>query len=505
MQSESERYTQMITEWGMQVSDLIRSSTRNSMLYDRKEDTYNIIRTIAEEKAIEKIRIYNKKGTIIFSANENEINQTVDMQNEACYACHKKENDFIIEPLTSERRRIFNDSSGTRLLGFVTAIKNEESCYTSDCHFHSQDESILGTLDVIMSLKNTDELIMQERSKMISTSIILTLFLALTVGVLIWFFVHVPVRKITVATKEISSGNLDYRIDVFTYDEIGKLATSFNKMTNDLKDAKKEITEWSNKLEKRVEEKTEELKKTQERILQIEKMASLGQLSATVAHELNNPMAGILTYSKLIQKKLSKDNVIIPDKEPITKHLKMIETESDRCGLIIKDLLLFSKKQKAEFRPHKINSIVETSLHLIDHHLNLHNIDLKTNFAPNLPQAHVDENQIKQMLLALYVNAVEAMDDGGLLSISTVYVPREKYISIQIQDNGKGISEEDKAHIFEPFFTTKYEVKGFGLGLSVVYGIVDNHQGEILVDSELNKGTTFTIKLPVNQHNVNKS
>lgn len=243
LQSESKRYTQMITECGMRVSEIVRSSTRNSMLFDRKEDTYNIIRTIAQRKEIEKIRIYNKNGTIIFSADENEINHTVDMQNEACYMCHKKEGDFIIEPQTSERRRIFKKVDGTRLLGFVTPIKNEESCYTSDCHFHNKDELILGTLDVIMSLKDTDEYLSQERSKMISTSIALTLFLALTVGALIWFLVHVPVRKMTLATKEITAGNLDHKIDSSTKDEIGLLATSFNKMTMDLKDAKKEITE----------------------------------------------------------------------------------------------------------------------------------------------------------------------------------------------------------------------------------------------------------------------
>lgn len=505
LQSESERYTQMITEFGLRVSEIIRSSTRHSMLYDRKEDTYNIIRTIAKETVIEKVRIYNKNGSIIFSADEDEINQTVDMQNEACYMCHKKGGDFIIEPTTNERRRIFKKADGTRLLGFVTPINNETSCYTSTCHYHKKSDTILGTLDIIMSLGKTDEILLEERKKMISTSIAVTLFLALTVGVLIWFFVHVPVRKITLATKEISSGNLDYRINFYTKDEIGLLASSFNKMTKDLKEAKNEITEWSNKLEKRVEEKTEELKKTQERILQIEKMASLGQLSATVAHELNNPMAGILTYSKLIQKKLKKDNVFIPDKEPIMKHLKMIETESERCGLIIKDLLVFSKKQKAEFRPHQINSIIETSLQLIDHHLNLNNIELKRNLASNLPQIQVDENQIKQMLLALYVNAVEAMDHGGILTVSTNFLPGEKSININIQDNGKGISDEVKAHIFEPFFTTKHETKGFGLGLAVVYGIVQNHQGEILVESKLHKGTVFTIKLPIDQNRLNES
>ena len=269
-------------------------------------------------------------------------------------------------------------------------------------------------------------------------------------------------------------------------------------MTEDLRKAKKEITEWSNVLEKRVEEKTEELKKTQERILQIEKMASLGKLSATVAHELNNPMAGILTYSKLIQRKLQKKELSPPERETILKQLKMIETESDRCGKIIKDLLLFSKKQRIEIKPHSLNDIVDMSLQLVSHHLQLNNIEVKKELQTNLPQVNVDENQIKQMLLALFVNAVEAMDENGILIISTHYKEAEKKVYLSVKDNGKGIPEELMPHIFEPFFTTKNAVKGFGLGLSVVYGIVQNHHGEIKVDSKINQGTVFTIKLPIN-------
>jgi two-component system NtrC family sensor kinase len=264
-----------------------------------------------------------------------------------------------------------------------------------------------------------------------------------------------------------------------------------------LRVAKKEITEWSNELEKRVNEKTDELQKTQERILQIEKMASLGQLSATVAHELNNPMAGILTYSKLIQRKLEKDPLPATEKENILKHLKMIETESDRLGKIIKDLLLFSKKQEPEFREVNLNDVVEMSFQLVSHHLELHNITLERTLQPNMPMVQVDDNQIKQMLLALYVNATEAMDEEGVLKVSTYLKQSEQKVYLVVSDNGKGIPEDVQPHIFEPFFTTKNAVKGFGLGLSVVYGIVHNHKATISVESEVNIGTTFIIKFPV--------
>ncbi len=504
LSSQLENYEQMVTDCGMRTSELIRASTRHSMLLNQNEATYNIIRTIARQEAIEKIRIYNKEGTIIFSADDSEINTTVDMEHEACYMCHVQ-NTIIHEPSTQERRRIFTDNNGMRLLGFVTAIKNEESCYTSSCHFHDQDDTILGTLDVIISLEETDKKIEQQKSSMITESIAVTLFLAFAIGIFIWIFVHVPVNKLIIGTKEISSGNLDYKINTTTNDEIGSLGQSFNKMTGDLNAAKKEITEWSDELENRVNQKTKELKNTQERILQIEKMASLGQLSATVAHELNNPMAGILTYSKLIQKKINAVDMELQKKESILKSLKMIESESERSGSIVKNLLLFSRKEKTEIRQHSINAIIESSLLLITHHLKLNNIELQKNLQSDIPKIFVDENQIKQALIAIFVNAVEAMENVGILKIMTHYKSAERSVYIHIQDNGKGISLEDQKRIFEPFFTTKNAVKGVGLGLSVVYGIIRNHNGLVQVESKINEGTTFIIKLHVDKRQVKKN
>jgi two-component system NtrC family sensor kinase len=356
--------------------------------------------------------------------------------------------------------------------------------------------SVLGLLDIILSLEETDKSVAIQQSNLIRTNIIITLVLAFLVGGFIWFFVYIPIAKLNIGTKEISSGNLDYKIISKSKDEIGLLAESFNKMTEDLKIAKREILEWSNGLEKRVLEKTKELKKTQQRILQIEKMASLGKLSATVAHELNNPLAGILTFSKLIQRKLNKKTTP-EDIKFILEHLKMIETESDRCGKIINDLLIFSKKQRTEVKPTNLNSILEESLQLIAHHLKLNNIELNKKLMADIPEVNIDPNQIKQALLALYMNAQEAMEGGGILTVATYYNKNEKWVYIRIHDNGKGILEEIRPHIFEPFFTTKNSVKGYGLGLPVVYGIIHNHDGEIKIESEVNKGTTIFIKLPI--------
>jgi two-component system NtrC family sensor kinase len=330
---------------------------------------------------------------------------------------------------------------------------------------------------------------------MISTNIAITLILGLVVGIFLWFWVHVSVNKLIIGTREVSSGNLSYNIEKTGNDEMGILARSFNVMTGDLQKAKEEITAWSNQLEHRVKEKTEALENTQKRNLQIEKMASLGQLAATVAHELNNPMAGILTYSKLIQKKLNKDHLDNEEKEAILKNLRMIEAESARSGEIVKNMLLFSRQEAIDMKPHQIDKIIDDSLDLISHHLKLHNIRLLKDIQRDLPLVDVDENQMKQALLALYVNAVEAMENEGTLSIKTQQNRSQGSISIFIGDTGKGIPEKVKSQIFEPFFTTKNAVKGVGLGLSAVYAIIHKHQGEISVESEVDKGTTFEIRI----------
>ena len=498
IQSQAQHYNNMLTLCAMRTSNIIRASTRYAMLLNRREDAQNIVNTIGLQYGIKRIRVYDKEGIIKFATDSSDLEKKIGFTSRECNVCHAA-NGKPIHPITTDRqKRIVTQEDGTRNLGFITPIPNEKSCYSAECHVHKKEDKILGVLDICLSMKDTDAILEQEKANMITYNVVVTLLLALIVGLVIWVGVHVPMTKFLIGTKEISSGNLNYEIDIKRKDEIGVFAESFNKMTEDLRKAKKEITEWSNELEKRVGEKTEELKKTQERILQIEKMASLGKLSATVAHELNNPMAGILTYSKLIQRKLQNDELSPSEKESILKQLKMIESESDRCGKIIKDLLLFSKKQRIEIKPHSLNEIVKMALQLVSHHLQLNNIEVRKELQPNLPMVNVDENQIKQMLLALIVNAVEAMDENGVLTISTIYKVSEKKVYLSVKDNGKGIPEEVMPHIFEPFFTTKNAVKGFGLGLSVVYGIVQNHRGEIKVDSTLNEGTTFTIKLPIN-------
>jgi len=239
-----------------------------------------------------------------------------------------------------------------------------------------------------------------------------------------------------------------------------------------------------------------ELKEMQEQVIRSEKLASLGKLSATIAHEINNPIAAVLTYIKLLMKLVGRGQFASERLEDIERYLKTMSSEMTRCGDIVKNLLAFSRQTRIEIKLQDIEPIIRKTLDLVSHNLTLKEINVAVKLASELPQVKCDFRQIQQALLNLVVNASEAMENGGVLTISATPAEKSGFVEITISDTGCGISKEDQKSIFEPFFTTKSEEKGVGLGLSVVYGIISNHNGSIEVESEVGKGSTFKILLP---------
>ena len=250
-------------------------------------------------------------------------------------------------------------------------------------------------------------------------------------------------------------------------------------------------------MHKNIKEAYQDLKEVQEQIVWTEKLASLGKLAATIAHEINNPLAGVLNYIRLIIKQLSRNRFTHEKLEDISRYLKIMESETARCGEIVKDLLAFARRTKITMESNNIEDIINKTLNLISHELEMKELQLKKNIAPNLPKVKCDFKQIQQVLLNLMYNASEAMPSGGTLTITANRANGAKaLLEVTISDTGCGISEKDMENIFEPFFTTKEEGKGVGLGLSVVYGIIARHNGTIAVESEPGKGSTFKVRLP---------
>ncbi len=475
------------------LSDFIKGSTRYGMLLNRREDTHQIINRLGQENGIEVIRVYNKKGEIMFSSIEEEIGKTVDMTAEACYICHSESKPIESIP-EKNRSRIVIRQDGHRSLGLINPIKNELDCSNADCHAHPPDIKILGVLDIKMSLDSLDKNIKDAENQILLFSIVLIVLINLVTAVFIRKFVHKPVHLLIEGTNAIAAGNLKYKIQLNSKTEIGELAKMFNTMTDQLEKAYNEIKEWSITLENKVNEKTDELKHAQAHLFHIEKMASLGRLAATVAHELNNPLEGILTLTRLQIKRLNKNSLTREEVEDILKDLNFIAEETLRSGNIVKNLLLFSRQQPTDFKEADIEQIIEKCIMLIQHHLKLNNINLIKDYQIKDKNVLCNDQQLQQAFLALMINSVEAMQNGGELKISLLE-PNSDEIEIHFSDTGQGIPDEIRDKIFEPFFSTKSNGKGIGLGLSVVYGIINNHKGKISFYSKIGQGTTFKIKL----------
>ncbi len=483
-----------MTEAGAQrFCDLIQHSTHYGMLKNRKEDVHQIIRTIAQEPGVEGVRIYDKQGVIIFSADDEEIGGRVDLRAEACFSCHESNRPLQSVP-ESGRMRIFRKASGDRVLGLINPIENGPDCYNAPCHAHPPDQSVLGVLDVTMSLAASDARLADTRRQAIAGAVLIALMAGLISALFIYRMVRAPVRRLIQGAQCVAEGDLSTELQIDGDNEISRLARAFNDMTRDLRKARSELTGWSNRLEERLEKKTEELGQTQRQIAHMDKMASLGKLAATVAHELNNPLAGILNYSKLIERTIRESRPGDPDTDELMRQLSLIQKEAGRSGTIVRNLLVFARKSGAEMALHTLNTVLERSVMLVRHHLEMAGIQLETEFIEGDDSLVCDADQLAQALVALMVNAVEAMDQGGTLRVSAR--ERGDAIEIAVADTGVGIPEEALPHIFEPFYTSKENGEGTGLGLAVVYGIVQRHGGTIDVESKVEEGTRFRIILP---------
>jgi two-component system NtrC family sensor kinase len=486
-----------IHHFAEQTSDLIKQSFFQMMLYNKREDLQETILKVGKEPLIEQIQIYNKDGVINFSNIESQIGKAVGMDAQVCTPCHTPDG-FVDKERIGGTTRIYFNPENKRVLELINPIQNSRECSSFPCHAHSPDQKILGILDIQMSLASIDESIQAARTKSYINSIFFMILSLFLIAIIIYIILHIPFKKLRLGTEALADGDLKYRIDLDRHDELGKLAKSFNGMAGNLQQAYEKLQAGSDELEERIQMKTKELEQIYQGMRQVEKMASLGTMAATVAHELNNPLAGIVTYAKLLQRKIQK-HLSTDKSKDILDDLDLIRSESMRCGDIVRNLLIFARESSTHFNRHSLNSILTQAISIVKHHFVLSGIEYQIVNELDSDEIRCDFSQLQQALIALFVNAVEAMPGGGQLTITLKQPPPPKtgFILIIIQDSGIGIPEEIKNKIFEPFFSTKQESKGVGLGLAVVYGIIQRHQGKIWVESQEGAGTSFFIELPV--------
>jgi len=573
-----------------QLSEAVKSDTEYDMLHNDRERIHESIRRIGQQESIDRIRILNKSGEIIYSSDLPDIGKMVDKQAESCYRCHSAGKP--LERLeTQDRTRIFRPQPGAaRLLGIINPIYNAPSCWTAACHAHPKTQTVLGVLDVTIPLTEIDRNIRHSQAAAVVLAISAVLILSLIVGLMVRRWIHRPVQELLNATRSVAGGNLAYRVDVNKEDELGMLARSFNDMTENLAQARLQL-------------------------FQSDKLASLGRLAAGVAHEINNPLTAVLTYGSYLLKRSQG--------QPEThEDLKVIVSETIRCREIVKSLLDFARQTVPKKRKADINEIVHRAAKVVENQLALGRVKLVMDLDPGLPHVMVDANQIQQVFINLMVNASDAIgenrgtikitsrsislrstealqikralcpkrhdlidrkiqidnkpaismryrrkEDTGLIYLNPMYgstdhrlgnmppidegvqllcpdcsksliaegescpacgapvyefeVPlkgmvqgclrggcgwhrwdqadsawNDEFVEVRVEDNGCGIPKSQIPKLFEPFATTKGQ-KGTGLGLAVTWGIVDNHNGTIQVESEVDVGTTFIIRIPV--------
>jgi two-component system NtrC family sensor kinase len=520
-----------------QISGTIIHGTWQAMLADRRDDAYQMMRNIGRQAGIERIRIFNREGRVMFSSGPD-AGTMVDKNAEACFLCHAQSRPLVRVDVPS-RVRIFRRPSGGRVMGMVTPIYNEAACYEAACHAHPRELQVLGVIDVDMSLARVDREMAGARARALGVAVMTVIITGTFIALFVRRFVGRPIRRLIEATQSVSRMNLDQAVGVHTGDEVGELAWSFDLMRQHLSRAVEANLQFTQELEKKVAERTAQLVATRQNLERKDRLASLGALSATMAHEINNPVAGVRNLATLMNRLLTDEGLPPAGVARFRAYLEQVEEETGRVGRIVTDLLSFSRQGQPVREPTDLNTVLQNTLTLLSPRLHQYWIWCRLEADESLPLVPCDKAQVMQVVLNLVMNAAEAMGEGGEIVLRTRYErnsspwvgtggeerpagegrrdgmePRDMaerpdvtedpgivesrgMAVVEIQDCGRGIPEDLLARVFDPFFTTKPEGQGVGLGLAVVYGIVEAHGGTIELSSKPGKGTTARVILPL--------
>lgn len=501
--SVNERYMKSILEEnGHNIGSLVEGALYKSMLENDRTSLQGTLDIINTMTGIDDVNMYDTDYNLAYSSVSGDDEKHIDPD---CKSCHadiatmfpKKEKAYRIIDSDSECKMSRKTNNGRHLL-ISSPILNAPSCFTAGCHAHDQTEEVLGSLLIKLPLKGIDDSLDRSRKNYFIIASVMTALLLIMLVVFTGEKIKKPLHSLIRASEAVSRGDNTTRLEIRPnqLSDMRMVSAAFNHMLDNLQKASEELQNWSQQLEYKVRKKSEELGQAQNELMNVERIASLGRLSLSVAHEINNPLSGILIYAKLIYKQLQNQELPKEKKESVLKHLKFIESEAKRCGDIVKGLLDFSRKDQNDFEPRNINPILLETHDLMEHQMKVANIRFLHDFSAGNDLVYCSPNQIKQVCLALLVNAAEAIGENGEVVFSSTN-PDDRHIRIDVTDNGPGISSEDMPHIFEPFYTTKDKGNGIGLGLAIVHGIIQNHKGRTEVRSERGSGTTMSVILPL--------
>ncbi|MGC4117682.1 MAG: ATP-binding protein [Myxococcales bacterium] len=472
-----------------QLIETMKSSIYHHMLADERQTAYLTMETIGRQKGIDSVRMYNATGRITFSKHVSEAGVVVDRKANACAGCHAASGPGPLASMISDQR-IETAPDGHRVLAVATPVLNEKSCWTAACHAHPEATKVLGVLDMGISLEEADQGILALERQTLAIAAGSIILLVLAVLMFVRASVLGPLRDIVQGTRRVAEGNLAMDIPVRAGDELGLLAQSFNGMTASLRKTGDELKVLMESLEKQVQERTAALRQAQDQLVQSEKMSSLGKLSASIAHEINNPLMGILTIAKLLVRMAEGEPPSKP-RDSSLKQLRMVQRETERCSAIVRNLLDFARQRPLALKDVDVNAAIDEALSVAANQAAIQGVRIDKQLG-TVPTVQADMGQLRQAFLNIVLNAIDAMPKGGTLAVISRL--NGEMVEVEVSDTGSGISPEHLKKIFDPFFTTKE--KGTGLGLSVVFGIVQRHGGKVDVKSTVGQGTSITLALP---------
>lgn len=470
------------------ISETIISTTHYGMLNNDSQSVYQMIAEVGRQPEIDHIRLLNKEGVIRYSTHTEEIGNRISKEAESCAVCHHEESTVADAPSMNRSRR-FVDQQGMPVLGLTKGIYNEPACSNAACHIHLPGDKLVGILDIIIPLSLRDQQVAIFRSNFVIFASGMLVFLFFFLVLVTHKYVKEPIRQLIRHTQKVSQGDFAGTMGPLASEEMQELGNAFEVMTHSLHMAQQQLQEANITLEERVVLRTEEIRIMQAQLHHSERLASIGEMAAGIAHEINNPLTSVMIFTSLLLKRPTLDHAVKFD-------LETILGETGRCADIVSRLLEFARATTPHKGEYHLDEIIDATLHLLECQSIFHNITVVRNYGTELPELSCDRDQLKQVFMNILMNAAQAMRRGGVLTIGISPDPSGSFICAEVADTGGGIHEEHLSRIFDPFFTTN-SANGTGLGLSVSFGIISNHGGRIEVKNRPGEGATFVIWLPL--------
>ena len=471
------------------ISTTIISTTHHGMLNNDSQAVYKMIAEVGRQPEIDHVRLLNKDGVIRYSTNTEEIGRKFDKNSDACSVCHHGNYSVVDAPSMNRSRRFVNEQ-GMPIRGLIKGIYNKPCCSNAACHVHLPEDKLVGVLDVGIPLGLRDQQIAIFRSNFIILGSAMLVFLFFFLVMVTHKYIKEPIRQLIRHTQKVSQGDFsEGEVLALSSKEMQELGNAFEVMTHSLHLTQQQLLETNVTLEERVAKRTEEVRIIQAQLHHSDRLASIGEMAAGIAHEINNPLTSVMIFTSLLLKNPSLD-------PPVKADLETILGETGRCATIVSRLLEFARATIPYKGLNRAEEILDDTLHLLECQESFHNIKVVRDYAPELPEVACDRDQLKQVFMNILMNAAQAMRLGGELTIEIAPDPTGGYLCVAIADCGGGISAENLSRIFDPFFTTN-GANGTGLGLSVSFGIISNHGGRIEVKNRFGEGATFVIWLPL--------